>query len=278
MPMSGNRIHRAKSADGTEIAGRVFGDGPPLVLVQPPVVDPDIAFEALLPHLAERFTCYLPSIRGREPSGDDPDHSPPRLQEDINAFVDSIAEPVCLTGWSDGASLALGAGAHSDAVVALAPFEPSVWPLMGEENLSRQVAMLEKVGAAVAEGKLVEASRIFHRYVCNENEFDGLDAAYLERQAGVWPLLLQEVQQSMAYAGPDATDPEVLGAVDAPVMVLLGKKTALNPWFTDSAHHVAQHVVDGRVREIPGIGHFAPIAAPDALAMEVISFLESVRP
>ncbi|HUP70798.1 MAG TPA: hypothetical protein VM142_13435 [Acidimicrobiales bacterium] len=91
--MSENRIHRARSADGTEIAGRVFGDGPPLVLVQPPGVDPDIAFEALLPHLAERFTCYLPSIRGREPSGDNPDHSPPRLQEDINAFVDSIAEP-----------------------------------------------------------------------------------------------------------------------------------------------------------------------------------------
>lgn len=150
MPMSENRIHRARSADGTEIAGRVFGDGPPLVLVQPPGVDPDIAFEALLPHLAERFTCYLPSIRGRGPSGDNPDHSPPRLQEDINAFVDSIAEPVCLTGWSDGASLALGAGAHSDAVVAVAPFEPSVWPLMGEEDLSRQVAMLEKVGAAVA--------------------------------------------------------------------------------------------------------------------------------
>ncbi len=31
--MTNERIHRAMSRDGTEIAGRVYGQGPPLVLV-----------------------------------------------------------------------------------------------------------------------------------------------------------------------------------------------------------------------------------------------------
>ena len=89
------QIHRTISNYGTEIAGRVQGQGPPLVLVHGPVHDGDIAWQALLPHLTNRFTCYLPSLRGRELSGDNPDHSPPRFQEDVNAFVESIGKPVC---------------------------------------------------------------------------------------------------------------------------------------------------------------------------------------
>ena len=94
--MTEERIHRAVSADGTEIVGRVVGQGPALVLVHGGIGDGEFAWDALLPHLADRFTCYLPSTRGRGLSADNPDHSPPRLQEDINAFVDSIGEPVCL--------------------------------------------------------------------------------------------------------------------------------------------------------------------------------------
>jgi pimeloyl-ACP methyl ester carboxylesterase len=77
--MADDRIHRAASADGTEIAGRVQGHGPPLVLVHGVMGDGDIAWESLLHHLTDRFTCYLPSTRGRGLSADNPDHSPPRL-------------------------------------------------------------------------------------------------------------------------------------------------------------------------------------------------------
>ena len=92
------RVQVAISADGAEIVGRVRGRGPPIVLVHGAWGDGEVAYEALVPHLADRFTCYTPSTRGRGISGDNPDHSPPRLQEDITAFVDSISEPVC-PGW-----------------------------------------------------------------------------------------------------------------------------------------------------------------------------------
>lgn len=58
-------IHRAVSADGTEISGRVHGQGPPLVLVHGALHDGDIAWSALVSHLTERFTCFLPSLRSR---------------------------------------------------------------------------------------------------------------------------------------------------------------------------------------------------------------------
>lgn len=277
--MTADRIHRAVSADGTEIAGRVQGQGPPLVLVHGPVHDGDIAWEALLPHLTDRFTCYLPSLRGRGSSGDNPGHSPSRshFQEDVNAFVDSIGEPVYVMGWSDGGSLALGAAAHSDAVAAVAAYEPAVWALMREDDLARFGATVEQWSEATADGRLLDAAHIFHRFVCTDNEFAALDADYLDRQARLFPLLMQEIQHGMSDEGPQPTDPEVLGQIDAPVLVLLAQRTRLSTWFSDSAKHVAQHVADSYVRELPDLGHFAPLVAPESVAKELISFLESVR-
>ena len=277
--MTEDRIHRAVSADGTEIVGRVHGQGAPLVLVHSPVHDGDIAWEALLPLLTDRFTCYLPSLRGRGLSGDNPDHSPPRshFQEDVDAFVDSIGESVYVMGWSDGGSLALGAAAHSDAVAAVAAYEPSVWTLMREDDLARFGSTTEQWMDAAADGRLLDAAHIFHHFVCTDDEFAALDADYLDRQARLFPLLMREVQQGMSYEGPQPTDPEVLGQIEAPVLVLLAQQTRLGTWFTDSARHVANHVADPHVRVLPDVGHLAPLVAPEPVAKELISFLESVH-
>jgi pimeloyl-ACP methyl ester carboxylesterase len=70
----------------------------------------------MLRHLTDRFTCYLPSIRGVGLSGDNPDHSPPGLEDDVNSFVDSIGEPACLVGFSTSGPLVLGTAIHSGAV------------------------------------------------------------------------------------------------------------------------------------------------------------------
>ena len=118
--MTDHQIHRAVSADGTEIAGRVRGRGPALVLVHGGIGDGDIAWEALVPRVTDRFTCYLPSTRGRGLSSDNPDHSPARLEEDVTAFVNSIGEPVCPVGWSGSG------GGCSARPCAAGPWPP--WP------------------------------------------------------------------------------------------------------------------------------------------------------
>ncbi len=274
--MTEDRIHRAASADGTEIAGRVQGQGPPLVLAHPNVLDGDIAWAALVPHLADRFTCYLPSLRGRGLSSDHPDHSPRRLQEDIIAFVDSIGEPVCLVGWSDSGAM-FGAAIHSDAVAAVAAFEPSVYPLLREDDLAAFGATIEQWTTEAADGRLGDAALTFHRFVCTEVEFAALEADYLEWFQANVPVLMEELRQEASYEGPDPTDPEMLARITAPVLVLRSLEGALGTFFADSAEHIAKHVTDAHVRELPDIGHFAPVVAPEPLAKELIAFFESVR-
>ena len=283
--MTDERIHRAVSADGTEIAGRVEGDGPPLVLVHSAPHDGDIAWEAMLPRLTDRFTCYLPSIRGVGLSGDNPDHSPPRLEEDVNSFVDSIGEPVCLVGFSTSGPLVLGAAIHSGAVAAVAVYDLLVGSVMREEHLTSLAAMLEQMGAAAAEGRLVDAARTSHHHSATDDEFAALEAGYLggeyfERCAEIVPAALQWIQQGAAYEGPLATDPEMLAQTAAPVLVLRGQE--ILPWLgtvlANSEQHAAQHVADLHVREpLPGLGHYAPLLAPERIARELISFFELVR-
>ena len=115
------RTHYVTTTDGVTIGGTVHGQGPPLVFLQGIIGDGDLDWQALLAHLTARFTCHLPSLRGRGLSGNHPDLSFGRLVDDVLAYVDSIGEPTGLVGWSLGAGLALAsAGAQSDAVDAVA--------------------------------------------------------------------------------------------------------------------------------------------------------------
>jgi hypothetical protein len=59
-----NQDPPSRSADGTEIVGRVVGDGPPLVLVHGAIGDGEFAWTELLPHLTDRFT-LLPAQHPR---------------------------------------------------------------------------------------------------------------------------------------------------------------------------------------------------------------------
>ena len=276
--MTEERIHRAVSVDGTEITGRVQGEGPPLVLVHGGIGDGEVAWEALWPHLTDRFTCYLPSTRGRGLSADNLDHSPPRLEEDVTAFIDSIGEPVGLVGWSGSGAWVLGAAAGSASVAAVAAYEPGVISLMGEDDLARTFSTVQQMGTAAADGRLVDALRAFAPWICTDEEIAALEQTnFFERWAGGVPAMLRFVQHDGSYEGPRSTGPEVLARISAPVLLLLGRQTRLGTFFTGSARFIAQHVADPQTWELPGVGHFAPVLAPESVAEELITFFEFAR-
>jgi pimeloyl-ACP methyl ester carboxylesterase len=274
--MTDTRIHRAVSTDGIEISGRVLGDGPALVLVHGGIGDGETAWDAMLPHLTDRFTCYLPSTRGRGLSADDPDHSPPRLEDDVTSFVDSIGEPVSVVGWSGSGAWVLGAAARSDAVAAVAVYEPTLIPMMGEDDLAETLGTMQQVGAAAADGRLVDAVRVFASWICTEEETAALAQSSFD---DIWavrvPAMLRFVQQDGLYEGPRSTDPEALARITVPVLVLTGQQTRLRPFFSSAAEFIAQHVADSQIWELPGAGHFAPVLAPESVADELITFFES---
>jgi pimeloyl-ACP methyl ester carboxylesterase len=276
--MINTRIHRAVSDDGTEIAGRIVGDGPALVLVHGAIGDGETAWEAMLPHLTDRFTCYLPSTRGRGLSADQPDHSPPRLEDDVTAFIDSIGEPVYVVGWSGSGAWVLGAAERSDNVTAVAVYEPTLIPLMAEDDLTQTLGTMQQVGAAAADGRLIDAVHTFARWICTEREIDALaQTSFDEVWAARVPAMLRFVQQDGVYDGPRSTDPDALALILVPVLVLTGQQTRLRPFFSATAEFIAERVADAQVWELPGAGHFAPVLAPESVADELITFFETVR-
>ncbi|MEX2279068.1 MAG: alpha/beta hydrolase, partial [Acidimicrobiia bacterium] len=98
--MSTQRTHYVTTTDGVTIGGTVHGEGPPLVFLQGSIGDGDLDWQAVVGHMTSRFTCHLPSMRGRGLSSDHPDLSFGRVVEDFLAYVDSIGEPTGLVGWS----------------------------------------------------------------------------------------------------------------------------------------------------------------------------------
>ena len=102
------------------------------------------------------------------------------------------------------------------------------------------------------------------------------------RWAGCIPAMLRFVQRDASYVGPRSTGSEELRTITPAVLLLRGRQTQLGTWFADAERHIVQHVSDGHVLEVPGVGHFAPLLAPERVAMELIPFfasnaLESVR-
>jgi pimeloyl-ACP methyl ester carboxylesterase len=258
--MSNQRTHYVTTSDGVNIGGAVHGQGRPLVFLQGGMGDGDIDWNRVVGYLTDRFTCHLPSLRGRGLSGDHPDLSLGRQADDILTYIDSIGEPTGLVGWSGGANLALAVAAQSDAANAVAPFEPGILSLMDEQEQA-------VVGD---EGRLADAARAFARFPFNDEEIAvAEDAGYFEAAGRYVPNLLNLLQQVMEQGDP-AADQAVLGAISAPVAVLLGSDT--KPYFTASARHVADHVPNARIHEIPGVGHAAPLTHPKALAEALTEF------
>jgi pimeloyl-ACP methyl ester carboxylesterase len=99
---------------------------------------------------------------------------------------------------------------------------------------------------------------------------------FYERWADGVPALLRLLQQLMAYEGPTPYDPEALAQINVPVLLLRGQETLLGAQFGEAARHIARYVADPQVHELQGVGHFAPVLAPEQIAEELVSFFEKV--
>lgn len=270
--MSNQRTHHITTTDGVTIGATVHGQGPPLVFLQGLIGDGDLDWQGLLPHLTHRFTCHLPSMRGRGLSGDHPDLSTSRIAADYVAYVDSIGEPCGLVGWSGGASQALAVAAQSDLVSAVAPWEPVAASTFDDQTQAAVGTALGRTGQLAAEGNLTAAVRAFARFPFTDQEVGvASDAGYFDSAARYVPNLLNLFQQMLAEnQAPVVDDPAMLGTISASVLVLTGADT--KPFFTTSARHVADHIPNARMQEIPDAGHAAPLTHPEALAEALAKF------
>jgi pimeloyl-ACP methyl ester carboxylesterase len=271
--MNQNRIHRVTADDGTAIAARVRGHGPPVVLLPAGPGDSELSWRHVVSFLSESCTCYLLETRGRGESGDHPDHSPDRLVEDVAALAASIGEPVGIVGWGS-ALWARFAARHGDDVFAVAAYEPGAGEVMSRESGKRMGELFARVGALVAEGRPADAARAFiagSGVIYSEHDL-ATDAPrqFWEAAANRLELFLQESAQAAAAGQAGPTSAPELARLTMPVLLLRGDRTS--QWFSDSVQHVAEHVADATVRRIPGAAHFGPWTHPRAVAGEMMRF------
>ena len=263
--MSKQRTHQVTTSDGVTIRGTVHGDGPPLVFLQGIIGDGDLDWTSVLPHVTDRFTCHLPSMRGRGLSSDHPDLRLGRLIDDFLVYVDSLGERTGLVGWSAGANWSLAVAAQSDAVAGVAPFEPVANSLMDERERAALGSAIARATELAGDGDLVAAMRAFAAYPFTDDEIElAEDAGFFTAAGRYVPNMLGVFERLMEHVGQLPDDPAVLGTISAPVVVLHGSAT--KPFFVTSAQHMAANVPNARVHEIRGAGHCAPLTHPQALA------------
>lgn len=265
-------IHRAVSDDGTEIAGRVHGDGPPLVFLHGGMTDGDYAWSGMLPYVTDRFTCYLPSMRGTGLSEDHDDQRPERHVEDLIAFIDSIGEPVGLIGHSGGGPTAFGAVQREANDSAMAMYEPAVFEFWekGAEAERFHDALLS-MGEAAAEGRLEDGARELLSVFANDDEIRVMDEEGDFEHAGQYvPKFLQILEQAPETEAPNPNDPSELAKVTIPVLLVYGSESTTAS--IDSTQYLGEKLPKAQVLEISGVGHMAPELGVEAVADTFVEF------
>jgi len=270
------QIHRAVSNDGTEIAGRVQGQGPPLVLIHAGLGDGDSDWGAALPFLKDRFTCYTMSTRNRGLSGKSDDLSLERHVEDVIAFAESIGKPVGVAATSGGGIFALGAAAKSQAITAVAVYEPIVFEIISEDDLGNLQKAIERMSNLASTGKMYEAVYDWMTGFADETELAALTASgWLDGCTKYVPVLLKHLERAAESKGPGPTDSSVLKRITAPVLIMQGANTS-RKWFIDGVNYVNEHTPHSTIIKIPDAGHSSLWVKPETVSVEMKYFFEKV--
>jgi len=268
--------HEAVSNDGTKIAGRVQGEGPPLVLIHAGLGDGDSDWAAALPFLKDNFTCYTMSTRNRGLSDNSDDLSLERHVEDVVAFAESIGEPVGLAAPSGGSIFTLGAAAHSKAVAAVAVYEPLVFEIIGEEDAEDIENAVNRLRQLASEGKPYDAVYDWMTGYANKEELAALSVSgWLDEGQKYIPVLLGILERAAEAKGPGPNDSAVLKQITAPVLIMQGANTK-RKWFIESADYIHTHVANSTIVKIPDAGHSGVWVKPEAVSVKMKQFFEKV--
>ena len=260
-------IEAVISVDGTRIAYRRSGGGPPLVLVHGGTAD-HTRWAPVLPALEKHYTVYAVDRRGRGQSGDTDSYAIEREFEDVAAVVGAIDGPVDLLGHSFGALCALEAALRTRRLRKLVLYEPPI--PMGEELFSP--VALDNLTRLLAAGERENVVSTFMREIAM---VPAHELALLQSLPN-WPArvaaahtILRETQAAQSYI----FDPARFRHLTTPAMLLLGGANA--PSYRIATGAVQGALPNSRIVVMPGQYHTAMNTAPELFTQEVLRFLNS---
>jgi pimeloyl-ACP methyl ester carboxylesterase len=257
----------ATSVDGTPIAYRRSGEGPPLVLVHGTAAD-HARWAPVLPAFEERFAVCAVDRRGRGGSGDSDGYAIEGEFEDVAAVVDSIGEPVTLLGHSYGALCALEAALLTRNVRRLVLYDPGI-EVAGEGIYPPEV--IERLEALLRAG-----------------DRDGVVATTMREVAGLPPETVEHMRSQPAWQARVAAahtiprelravkayrfDPERFRHLGVPTLVLSGGESPAA--LRKAAEAVDGTLPDSRIVIMSGHGHAAMDTGTELFTTEVLRFAE----
>lgn len=247
---------RVLSADGTPIAWQRQGEGPPLVVVDPVMMDRTTSSMAGVAELlAAGHTVYTYDRRGKGQSGDGEEYTPESEVDDLLAVVETAGGTAALLGTSSGAVLALRAASESAVISSVIAVEPPLADAAEEPDIRPELEEL------LAAGDRSGAIRLFQESI-------GVPAEIIE---GLDPGPFEPVARTISY---DLTllletDVRSLTGIRVPVLVLAssGSDDRLKEW----ARETAELLPAGSFQLLEGSWHALEDAA---LAAAVEAFLE----
>jgi pimeloyl-ACP methyl ester carboxylesterase len=257
-------LERVTSRDGTTIAFRRSGQGPPLVLVHGTTADAS-RWDPLLPLLEPAATVCAVDRRGRGGSGDGPAYSLEAEAYDLVAVIDAVGRPVDLLGHSYGALCALEAARLTTAIRRLVLYEPSLTDIAPPGFTDR----LEELMAA---GRREEVVIAILRDLAGvtEDQLAQVRAlpSWANRVAAAHTVVReQRVEEGYRF------EPERFAGVRVPTLMLAGGETP--PELLASTEMLAAALPDVRVHRLEGQGHVAMLTAPELFVREVLTFLRA---
>jgi len=259
-----------RSKDGVDISAQKTGAGPSLLLVHGALLNGTLAWGAVIPKFAERFTVYTMDRRGRVPSGDAKTHSIPIEADDIASVVAAIPQPVILLAHSFGALAAVDALDRLTAVSHAILYEP---PLTAEGARPDSPAVLAKLDAFLAADNREEIVITFLRDQVRTpvNRLDALKAS------PAWPIILEiapTLPRESRAVNTYRASPERLANCKIPTTIMLGSlSTGI---LRDGAYFLRDAIPGCRLVILEGQGHGAMTEAPDYFVAKVFEAAASV--
>lgn len=254
-------MEKIRSKDGTQIAYKRSGEGPPLVLVHGALATHQ-RWVSILPALEEQFTVYAIDRRGRGESSDAATYAIEREFEDVAAVVDAIGDEVNVLGHSYGALCVLEAALLTPNIHRIVAYEPPPAPV--PDGLMEQIQDL--LDARDREGAIIAFVRDLVKMPPRELEQWRASSIFPTRLATVHTIP-REFEAVEAYQ----FEPERFKHLNVPTMMLLGGDS---PSFARNNVEEWHNILpNSRIVVLPGQQHIAMDTGPDLFVHEVQTFL-----
>nr|AEE65481.1 hypothetical protein [uncultured bacterium BAC AB649/1850] len=256
-------MHKVVSRDGTTIAYKKEGDGPPIVLLGGGFRDHTV-FTPIVPYLTDRLTTYYYDRRGRGESGDAPVYAIEREIEDLIAVMEEAGGEAAVFGGSSGAILALEAAMAGAPMTRLALLEPP-YRMPGHQRPPADFAA--RLDELLAQDRRGDAAELFLEQVA------GLGPKEIATWRGspMWTsneALAHTLAYDTAICGDGRLPVERLAQLRVPTLIVNSDSTS--PWLLAAAEATADAIPNGRRVTLPGVWHRVP---PEIIGPAIVDFV-----